>query len=405
MVGQFWKASTKGVLDNNEELGMTRKILLFVLTAFLTAPGALAQTGGSNTDSLPIQARPTADAALQDARAAADRARASGERPYPDAPNWAEAIRLGREALQAAPGDPSVLRFLAETYSATNWYAPAWQTWRDLATSVGTLDSAALKAGSAAGNQLAYLRYDNGDRAGALELYQEVIDFNPNDPQAYTWAGRILLEQGQAEASLPYWQEAVRLAPEDEGNRYFLELAQDDVRYGAQGTENFYAGIAAYEAGNKAEALQHFQDAAQDNANYKQAFVWAGRTALELNQPELATGYWQRALTLDPSDEGASYFLKLSQDEARWGMTAATAFYDGVRLYENGDAEGAKTQFLTATQSNPDYAEAWAWLGRTQFETNNFVLAAQAYGQASELEPNNETYSYFYAEATRRASQ
>ena len=383
---------------------MTRKILLTFLTALLVAPGAFAQTGGAGTDSLPIQVNPTAGAALQDARAAAERARASGERPYPDAPNWAEAIRLGREALRAAPGDPEVLRFLAETYSATSWYAPAWQTWRDLAASAGPLDPAGLEAGTAAGNQLAYLRYDSGDRVGALELYEEVIDFNPDDPQAYTWAGRILLEQGRAEASLPYWQAAVRLAPDDAGSQYFLELAQDDIRYGTQGTENFYAGIAAYETGNKAEALEHFQEAAQDNANYKQAFVWAGRTALELDQPDLATGYWQRALALDPDDEGASYFLELSQDEARWGAAAATAFYEGVRLYENDDTEGAKVQFLTATQSSPDYAEAWAWLGRTQFETDNFVLAAQAYGQASKLEPNNETYSYFYAEATRRAS-
>ena len=382
---------------------MMQKWMVFVFTALLVGWGALAQTsaGGSNTDSLPLQVRPSAGAALDEARAVAAEARATGARPYPDAPLWAEAIRLGREALRAAPDDPEVLRFLAETYSATNWYAPAWQTWRELA-SVTMLDPAGLEAGTAAGNELAYLRYDQGDRAGALERYQEVIDFNPNDPQAYTWAGRILLEGGQAEASVPYWQEAVRLAPENEGNRYFLELAQDELRYGGRGTENFYAGIAAYEAGRKTAALEQFEEAARNNADYKQAFVWAGRTALELNRPELAARYWQRVLELDPEDERASYFLKASQDRARFGE-AASYFYDGVRLYEGEDLGGARTQFLTATQLNPDYAEAWAWLGRTQYETDNFPLAAQAYAQASALEPGNETYRYFYGEATRRA--
>ena len=379
------------------------KLRLFVL--IVLSAGALAQTDGGQTDrsqTLPLQVRPTAGAALEEARVLAAEARAAGERPYPDAPLWSEAIRLGREALRAAPGDPEVLRFLADTYSATNWYAPAWQTWRDLA-GVTTLDPAALEAGTAAGNELAYLRYDGGDRAGALSLYQEVIDFNPSGPQAYRWAGRILLEQGQAEAALPYWQEAVRLEPGNEGNQYFLELAEDELRYGSSGTENFYAGIAAYEAGNRTEALARFQEAARANADYKQAFVWAGRTALELNQPELAAGYWERVLALDPLDERARYFLGASQDQARWGGAASSFFNEGVRLYEDGEVEEAKSEFLTATQLSPDFAEAWAWLGRTQFESENFTLAAQAYARASELEPANETYRYFYGEATRRA--
>ena len=318
-----------------------RKVLIFVLV--ILSAGALAQTGGGQT--LPLQVRPTAGAALEEARVLAAEARAAGERPYPDAPLWAEAIRLGREALRAAPGDPEVLRFLAETYSATNWYAPAWRAWQDLA-SVTTLDPAALEAGTAAGNQLAYLRYDGGDRAGALSLYQEVIAFNPSGPQAYRWAGRILLEQGQAEAALPFWQEAVRLEPGNEGNRYFLELAEDEVRYGSSGTENFYAGIAAYEAGNLAEALARFQEAARANADYKQAFVWAGRTALELNQPELAAGYWERVLDLDPEDERARYFLEASQDQARWGGAASSFFQRGRAALRRRGGGGGRVGVL-----------------------------------------------------------
>lgn len=361
-----------------------------------------------STKGVPLEIRllaPGAFEALELARQAAARARVEGAAPNPDNPLWAEAIREGEQARKLDPDEPEVVRFLADTYSTVRWYIRAWNAWQDYVELGGVLDAPAREAGTRAGTQLAYAQYDFDRPEAALELYLDVIDFNPTDAQAYRWAGRILLEQARPEESLPYWQEAARLAPSDAGVAYFLRLAEDEIKYGIHGTESFYDGIRLYEAGRLEAALMHFRQAIVANPDFKQAFVWAGRVSLELKDPASARGYWREVLAIDPEDTRAAFFLELATDQLRWGIEAANAFREGVRLYEEGDLVAAKLRFVLATQANPEYSEAWAWTGRTEFEQEAYRLASQAYGVAQELEPENETYQYFYQEALRRAEQ
>jgi tetratricopeptide (TPR) repeat protein len=357
---------------------------------------------------LPLESRllkPGAHEALQAAQAAAARARAEGAATNPDNALWAEAIRQGERARRLDSDEPEVLRFLAETYSTVRWHIRAWNAWQDYAELGGVLDASALKAGTQAGTQLAYAQYDLDRPEAALALYRNVIDFNPADEQAYRWAGRIMLELARPEESLPFWQEAARLAPSDASVAYFLRLAEDEIKYGVHGTESFYEGIRLYEAGQLEAALVRFRQASVANPEFKQAFVWAGRVSLELDDPASARGYWREVLSIDPDDVRAAFFLEVATDQLRWGIEASNAFREGVRLYEEGDLGAAKLWFVLATKENPEYSEAWAWTGRTEFEQEAFQLASQAYGIAQELEPENETYQYFYQEALRRAEQ
>jgi len=343
-----------------------------------------------------------ADQALDEGRTAAKIARETGAPTNPDNPLWAKAIAQGRRARQLAPDDPEILRFLAETYTATRWYIRAWEAWQAYLDSGGELDESAREMMSATGNQLAYLTYQRQELSAALALYRQVIDVDNENLTAVIWAGRILLELGHPDQSLPFWRQASMLAPDDEGIAYFLQLARDEVRYGTQATQDFYQGINFYEAGDAEAALQVFLRAGEENPAFKQAFVWAGRASLHLGQPAAAASYWQRVLELDPSDERARFFLGVAQDQLRWGIAAADAFREGVRLYDQGDLGQAQAEFQSATEANAQYAEAWAWLGRTEFEQQAYQAAAQAYGQALALEPDNETYRYFQEESTRR---
>ena len=261
----------------------------------------------------------------QEARASLDRAQATAaealqtyETYRPDQPLFREAVRYGREAAQLAPGNPEPLRFLAEVYSVTNFYGPAFRNWQDYLDAGGTLTRGMREQAVEVGTELAYERYSRNDKEEALRLYTEVIDLVPDDPEAYVWAGRILLET---------------------------------------------------------------------------------------DRPEQAITYWQEVADLKPGDESAEYFLDLAQERARYGTEAVTAFREGVQLYEEGDRRAAREQFARATSLNDQYPAAWAYLGRTAFETNNYAAAETFYQNASQLEPGNQTYRYFYEESQRRQGE
>ncbi len=261
----------------------------------------------------------------QEARAALDRAQATAaealqtyETYRPDQPLFQEAVRYGREAAQLAPGSPEPLRFLAEVYSVTNFYGPAFRNWQAYLDAGGTLTRDMREQAVEVGTELAYERYNRDDKEEALRLYQEVIDLVPDNPEAYVWAGRILLET---------------------------------------------------------------------------------------DRPDEAIAYWQEVADLKPGDESAEYFLGLAQERARYGTEAVTAFREGVRLYEAGDRRAAREQFARATSFNDRYPAAWAYLGRTAFETGNYTAAETFYQNASQLAPNNQTYRYFYEESQRRQGE
>lgn len=256
-----------------------------------------------------------AEAALTEARQTMQEALDTYQSQYPDRPLWQETFRHGRRARDLAPDHAAPLRFLAEAYSRSNWFGPAWNAWIDYLDRGYSLDADATPLFIEAGHEMAYNHYSAGRPEEALELYQRIIDEVPFDLEAHTWAGRILME---------------------------------------------------------------------------------------LERPEAAISYWQTVVERNPDDARAEYFLELARDQAELGVDAVNSFREGVAFYEEGSMNRARERFARAAAQNEDYAEAWAWLGRVAFERGNYADARNYYGRATELAPDNETYSYFYEESGRR---
>jgi tetratricopeptide (TPR) repeat protein len=294
--------------DNVRKL--TRSLLAGLAAALLAllflVPAAMAQS------TLPENAQQS----IQRGEQLMQEALATYDAQYPDRPLWQQAFREGRNAVALAPGNPAPLRFLAEAYSRATWPGPAVRTWNQFLAAGGVLDDEAKQLYLADANGIAYEAYAQGDLERAAELYLEVTRVVPGDVEAHRWLGRILLELGL---------------------------------------------------------------------------------------PDQAVAAWQTVTELDPSDNGAAYFLDLSRAQARWGIEAANAFYAGVAAYEAGDMAQARNSFATATARNADYAEAWAWLGRVAFEGGNYQDAYSAYSRAATLQPTNDTYSWFRKESQRLA--
>lgn len=455
----------------------------FYLTLALTLGGAAgwgSAQGGSD-----------AAQALEEAQQAVAEARATyAGTPTPDQPLWREAVRRGEAARVLEPDNLEVLRFLAETYSTLSWDVRAWGAWENVLQAGGELRPEDVAQMFAAGRELGYARYTAGELAAAEAIFARISQLDPSDADALTWLGRIALERGDSASAQGYWRRVLDLRPNDPTARYYLGQSEQQLAFGAEASLAFNEGLAAYDAGDLSDALSAFSRAAEANAAFEEAFVWAARTALELGQPEAAqsyveallardpendrarllgsqvevqlawgaqagqaflegqglysqgrvaeaaerfaaasdanpqyldaatwaarsyqeTGraaraadYWERVVALSPDDERARYFLAEARAQSGFSAAAVSAFNRGVRAYGSADLPGAAAAFAEATRADPAYAEAWGWLGRLAFEGGRYAEAADAYGRAAQLEPEDETYAFFAAEAQRLA--
>ena len=372
---------------------------IFVLLLFLSS-FSLAQVSITDANSLLEQARQTS----QEAR-----------RTYPsfniDQPLWREAMRLGMQAQNLDPDNPDVALFLAQTYSYTKWYIRAWDQWQKYLTLGKTLDDAVVQVGEIAGIQfletgteLGFAAYEAQNLEVALEYYKAVNEVVPDDVETLTWLGRIHLELGQPNEARPYWQRASELDPENENIGYFSSIIEEQVTVGPEASSMFQTGIRAYEAGKLEEALQAFEWAVSANDTFVQAYVWAGRTSLELGESELAVTYWSEVLELDPSDTRANYFLEVAQTQVEFGAEAANAFYEGQTYYSQQNLVEAARSFERATQENSQYTQAFVWAARSYQELEQFDKAIPFWERVLVLDPNDTRASYFLLLARKQIS-
>ena len=356
-----------------------------------------SQTVTAVNQNVLVAGSPDVQALLTEAASAAASAKLSHPTPYnPDQARWRDAIRLGERAKSLSPQDPAVLHFLATTYGYVGWYVRAWENWLAYFQSpAGIVEARATDAlseslYSQAGTELGFARYELNDLRGAVPFYQQVLAYLPNDEEALTWLGRIYLELNEPSNALPYWYTLFQLNPENESAAYHLELSEEQVRVGTEASTAFQEGIRDYEAGRVAEALEHFERAAQVNDSFTNAFVWAGRSSLDLEQPRRALEHWQKVLGLDPSDQRAHYFARVSADQVKWGIPAASAFYEGQTLHLQNDFAGAAQSFERAFELNASYKEAAVWAARSYQESQQPDKAIELWSAVLKLDPSDK---------------
>lgn len=232
---------------------------------------------------------------------------------FPDRPLWRQAFAEGRTAVELAPGHPEPLRFLAVAYSRANWPGPAVDAWRAFVSAGGVMNDEDRELFIASGNEFAFAAYQSGNKELAAERYDLVTRLAPGNVEAYRWLGRIMLELQLPEQAVAAWRTVLDLDPDAEGAQYFLELAQAQSRWGIQPANDFYAGVAAYEAGNMTQARLSFAAATARNATYAAAWAWLGRVNFEQGLYEDAHVAYARALALEPANTTYQWFTKESE--------------------------------------------------------------------------------------------
>ncbi|WP_019587924.1 tetratricopeptide repeat protein [Deinococcus apachensis] len=370
-----------------------------LLSAALLAGSAAAQT--TTTTEPPAQnAQPqrTAEQAAAQARDLAEQAR----RTYPqgsasiDQTLWKQAAAAAEQAVALAPDNAEYLRLRAQIYTEVGFWRQAELAWNAyFRAAPAQPGSAEARQAATAQYNLGYAAYTRNQPDQAARFFATCLDLDAQNGDCATWAARTALEAGNYAQAQTLYARALQLKPGDKTLTYFQGVAQRASQYGPAATRAFSRAYADLDAGRKTQALAGFQEAARTAPNFAEAWREAGRLALELGNAQAARAAYEGAVALPGATEGDRFNLALAREGEQYGLGAVRAFRAAYAKYAAGDKAGAETGFLDATRQNPQYAKAWAWLGRTRYQGKNYTGAAEAYGQAVGLDPNDKSSAYF----------
>jgi tetratricopeptide (TPR) repeat protein len=334
-----------------------------------------------------------AQQALAKGAQAAAQALATYDEQLLDKPLWREAINYGEQAKQLAPNSKEPYRFLGQVYSTVKWYSRAWDAWQRYLELGGSRNAQTDRYIIEASEWLGNNSFGGQNYQDAIKYFSALQEVDPNSEVANQHLARSYIALQQPEEALPYLERLNQSHPENLEYATLYQNTNRSLTYGAQAVAAFDEGVSLYNGGRKDEALFAFRRATEANENFKDAFVYAGRTSLELGLASEAVAYWQRALELEPGNTEAQQALALAEGQSRYGAGAFNAFQQGVALYEQGNREAAKQSFLSAVSQNSRYEEAWAYLGQIANEQQDYQGAITYYTSALSLSPANNQYT------------
>jgi tetratricopeptide (TPR) repeat protein len=349
----------------------------------------------SHSQSLPQSAREY----LRQGNSTVIQALLANPHPFMDQPLWRDAINYGLAAKDAAPANPEPYGYLGKVYNYVNFHDAAWDAYQSFRAFGGTPDERQRQQIVELGRTLGYEFFARDDFATALEYYLVAYHYAPDDQELNLQIARSYLGNNRADLASAYLRKLDAQHLGDYGR--YLETASDQLTYGQSASDAYERGIKQYYLGNLSEARDSFAQAARLDPGFQKAFVWAGRVSLELSQPELALPYWQQAQLLQPNSADMQYFLALTQNQLRWGVPAYTSFEQGMVFYNQGKMSEARGRLEQALTQNPNFSEAWAWLGRIAYEGADYQTSYEAFSKANQL-TSNETYIYFKDASARQ---
>lgn len=345
-----------------------------VLTPFLLL---LAFGWASAQPSEPAPPSAAVERAVAEAEAALDAARDADVPASPDVAVWATAIEAALDAVDLGGETPSeaAMRLVAEAYQGAGWWVRAVAAWEAMVDMHGPLIEQDLRDWRDAVTQLAYARYQAGQLEAAAARFAEVRERLPGDLEALRWLGRIALEQEDPESAIDLWAELVERSPNDDGARFYLDLARERARYGREASDAYREGLRLVDDERIDEAIDAFLRAEQAAPSWVEPIRWRARTLLDAGMPG-ATAAWQQVVDARPDDEGAAWFLERARLQAAYGPTALNAAEAANEATARDDPSAALEAWQRAVDAAPTWLDARLGVAR----------AATAAGEAQQAQ-------------------
>jgi tetratricopeptide (TPR) repeat protein len=281
-------------------------------------------------------------------------------------------------ALADPNGDPQTYR--AETFK---WAVPIkfFQASFDtvVANAPPISDGAALR-------QQGWQHWATKDYSAMLAAFEQAIEANGQDEQAWAGKGTALGELGRNEEALESFDQALAINPD-----YAEAWA---VR-----------GIPLNELGRNEEALESYARALAINSDLAEAWYNRGTALGELGRNEEALESYDKALAINPVYADAeinrgSILARLGRYEEALKSYDKTLLINtdyalawsnrGAMLGVLGRMEEALTSYGMALALNPDLVNAWEGQCLVLGNLGSFEEALASCNKALEIDPNNE---------------
>ena len=287
---------------------------------------------------------------------------------------------LGRLGLRSRRAMVALVPALAvvlgwATRQRNNDYQSELAIWDDTVRSCPLNDRAYLTRGS--------VYYTNGQPEAALKDYQQAIALNPRNQKAYIGRGNVNLDQGRYDQALRDYDEALRLKPglADAYNgrgSTFLRKGEVDaaikefdraIELDPELVQATYNRANAYDAkGELGAAIANYDRVIQLQPQHANAYNSRGSAHDNQGQIDAAIKDYDRAIALRP-DFAEAYSNRCSARDVKSQFTAAIEDCD------------------KAIALRPNYAEAYNNRGNALQGQGQYQGAIKDYGKAIELRP------------------
>jgi predicted O-linked N-acetylglucosamine transferase (SPINDLY family) len=221
-----------------------------------------------------------------------------------------------------------------------------------------------------------------GNLAQAEALYRQILDLQPQHPDALHLLGLAAHQQGRRDEAIALIDKAIAIAPTaamyaNLGHVFHscgeLEAAATLFRHACEldpANAEFHnnLGSALHDQGKLSEAINTFLQAIALQPDHAGAYCNMGVAAYDLGHLDEAIRCYQTALSLDPDSAIAHNNL-------------------GNALRAIGNYDDAAPHFERAIALAPDYALAWSNLGNLVREQGQAEQAAELYRQSLALNP------------------
>jgi tetratricopeptide (TPR) repeat protein len=174
--------------------------------------------------------------------------------------------------------------------------------------------------------------YSDGNYDTAVERYQAAITKNPDDAEALSNLGQVLVRLGKAEEAIPYFDRAIALIPQRWAYRFNRARA---------------LGIL----GRTEEAVAGYRDAQQLFPNDYATLFNLGLALHRLGDEAGAVEAYKKAIELDPNDATFRLALGTSLERLQRPRDAVAAYDEYLRLAPAApDADSVRARIAQLTQ-------------------------------------------------------
>jgi tetratricopeptide (TPR) repeat protein len=248
---------------------------------------------------------------------------------------------------------------------------------------------------------LGVLRHQQGDHGLAVELMGQAVALQPTIPAFHANLAEAYRALKQFDRAIGCCRVALRLCPDNPEVLSNLGLALQGLGRLAEAAEQFRRaielrpdfgaahnnlGLVLQKAGRIDEALSHFRRATELSPDLAAAHTNLGQLLLDLGNADVALTHCEEAVRLQP-------------DRAAVHNNLGNVFRALERNLE------ARNAYLEALRLDPDLTVALAHLGLVLQSEGKFDEAIPWLKQAVELEPGNATFWQYLGQLFQSSSQ